>query len=84
MKIGISGRVVPGPAAKAGEIGLPIRIAVVRGVDVLYSQVGSTLVKVQAGGGSEQFVYVNQSVAVPEPARKDLAIYAGFDEGPQG
>lgn len=83
MKIGISGRVVPGPAAKAGEIGLPIRIAVLAGTDVLYSQVGSPSVTLQPGGAAVQFVYVDQSVSIPEPTEKNLVIFAGFDEGPK-
>lgn len=83
MKIGVAGRVVPGPAATPGEIGLPIRIAVVRGVDVLYSQQGSRAVTLRPGEGAEQFVYVDQAVAVPDPTARSLVVYAGFDEGPQ-
>lgn len=80
MKVGISGRVVPGPAAKPGELGLPIRVVVLRGADVLYSEMGSQAVALQPGN-SPTFVYVDSTVVVPEPSRKDLVIYAGFDEG---
>jgi hypothetical protein len=80
MKVGIAGRVVPGPAAKAGELGLPIRIAVVQGADVLYSQMGSQAVSLTPGD-TPNFVYVDAAIVVPEPSRKDLVIYAGFDEG---
>jgi hypothetical protein len=83
MKIGVAGRVVPGPAAKAGEVGLPIRVVIVRGTEVLYSQIGSRAVTVRPGGGAEPFVYVDQSVSVPEPTEKDITVYAGFDEGPK-
>ena len=83
VKVGVSGRIVPGPAARAGEVGLPIRVVVTRGTEVLYSQIGSSAITVRPGSGAEQFVYVDQSVAVPEPTAKDLVIYAGFDEGPK-
>ena len=82
MKVGISGRVVPGPAVKPGEVGLPIRIAIVQGTSVLYSQAGSQAVSL-APGNTPTFIYVDSSIVVPEPSRKDLVIYAGFDEGPQ-
>lgn len=82
MKVGVSGRVVPGPAAKPGATSLPIRIAVVRGEEVLYSAKGSQTIEVKPGQGGDQFVYVDQAVAVPEPTAKNLVIYAGFDEGP--
>jgi hypothetical protein len=80
MKVGISGRVVPGPAAKSGELGLPIRVAVVQGSNVLYSQMGSQAVSLQPGN-TPTFVYVDSAIVVPEPTGKDLVIYAGFDEG---
>lgn len=82
MKVGVSGRVVPGPAAKAGAAVLPIRVAVVRGADVLYTAKGAQSIAIQPAQGGSQFVYVDQAVTVPEPTAKDLVIYAGFDEGP--
>lgn len=81
MKVGIAGRVVPGPAANAGELGLPIRVAIVQGTDVLYSRQGSAAVTLGADG-AQQFVYVDQQIAVPEPTGRTLSVYAGFDEGP--
>lgn len=82
MKIGIEGRVVPGPATGPDAVRLPIRIAVVRGADVLYSRQGEQQVSL-ADGTASTFVYVDGTVAVPEPTQKNLVIYAGFDEGPK-
>lgn len=82
MKVGVSGRVVPGPGLKPGAVALPIRVAVVRGGDVLYTAQGSQSVELQPAQGVNQFVYVDQAVAVPEPTARNLVIYAGFDEGP--
>lgn len=82
LKIGVAGRVVPGPAGKAGAVSLPIRIAVVQGTTVLYSNKGQQSVAVTPGGAAGEFVYVDNNVSVPEPTAKNLVIYAGFDEGP--
>ncbi|KQT61291.1 MULTISPECIES: hypothetical protein [unclassified Aureimonas] len=82
MKIGIAGRVVPGPAGKAGAVSLPIRIAVVEGTNVLYSNKGEQSVQVTPGGAAGEFVYVDNNVSVPEPTAKTLVVFAGFDEGP--
>jgi hypothetical protein len=82
MKIGVAGRVVPGPAGKEGKVTLPIRIAVVQGTDVLYSAQGTQSVALSPGEAAGEFIYVDNAVAVPEPTAKNLVIYAGFDEGP--
>lgn len=82
MKIGVAGRVVPGPAGKAGAVSLPIRIAVVQGTTVLYSNKGQQSVAVTPGGAAGEFVYVDSNVSVPEPTARNLVVFAGFDEGP--
>lgn len=82
MKVGIAGRVVPGPAGKAGPVSLPIRIAVVQGTTVLYSNKGQQSVTVTPGGAAGEFVYVDNDVVVPEPTAKNFVVFAGFDEGP--
>src|SRR5690606_31099903 len=38
LNVGVAGKVVPGPLAKAGTITMPIRIVVMNGADVLYSK----------------------------------------------
>ncbi|WP_102959888.1 hypothetical protein [Mangrovicella endophytica] len=81
MKVGVAGRVVPGSATKAAKVNLPIRIAVVRGNEVQYSQMGRQSVTLE--GGATQFVYVDEAVVVPQPTAQDLQVFAGFDEGPQ-
>ncbi|KQT54689.1 hypothetical protein ASG43_03690 [Aureimonas sp. Leaf454] len=82
MKIGVAGRVVPGPAGTAGNVALPIRIAIVQGTDVIYSQQGSQSVALTPGEAAAEFIYVDAAVSVPEPTARNLVVYAGFDEGP--
>ena len=38
MNVAVAGRVVPGPVGTPGNVTMPIRIVVVRGEEVLYSQ----------------------------------------------
>lgn len=80
MNVAVAGRVVPGPAGKAGTVAMPIRVVVVRGDEVLYSE----LHKHQATVGSEstQWLFNDPNVTIPDPTTRDLQVFAGYDEGP--
>ncbi|MDF1608559.1 hypothetical protein PZ897_10265 [Hoeflea sp. YIM 152468] len=78
----ISGRVVTGPAAKSGEVNLPIRVAVLEGENVLYSELQTQPVAVTAGGPAAQFIFTNATVSFPASASASAKLYAGFDPGP--
>jgi hypothetical protein len=80
MNIGVAGRVVPGPASAGGTITMPIRIAVTRGDEVLYSQLHNY--QTTLGANATQFVLNDPNVQVPIPAERSLQVFAGFDEGP--
>ncbi len=80
MNIGVAGRVVPGPASSGGTINMPIRIAVIRGGEVLYSQLHDYQVTI--GSVASQFVFNDPNVVVPEPPERSLQVFAGFDAGP--
>ena len=80
IEVGIAGRVTPGVAARAGGVQLPIRVAVTRGTDVLYSNMGTQSVAVTPGAGAQNFLYVDRSVRIAEPADRAVAIQVGFDE----
>lgn len=78
----VSGRVVTGPAGKTGEVSLPIRVAVLDGENVLYSELQKQPVAVAAGGPAAQFIYTNATVSFPASASRSAKLYAGFDPGP--
>ncbi|KAB0679567.1 hypothetical protein [Aureimonas leprariae] len=80
LKVGVSGRVVAGPAGEGGTAALPIRVAVVSGADTLYSNRGTQSVA-YAQGSPGRFVYVDEAIRVPEPPARNYAIFVGFDEG---
>lgn len=83
VNVAVAGRVVPGPAAKDGSVTLPIRIAVMRGDEVLYSQLHQYPVSITALGGASQFVFNDPNVSFPTPPDTKFVVYAGFDQGPE-
>jgi hypothetical protein len=80
----VSGRVVGGPAAKTGEVSLPLRVVAVDGETVLYSELQKHPVMITEGGPAEQFIYTNATVTFPASASRSAKLYAGFDPGPYG
>jgi hypothetical protein len=61
---------------------MPIRVVVVHGSDVLYSQLHQYKLQVSDMSAATQFVFNDPNVVVPEPTAKDYQLFAGFDEGP--
>ena len=63
-----------------GTITMPIRIAVMHGSDVLYSQLHQYQIQVTDPSTASQFVFTDSNVVVPEPTAKDYQAYAGYDD----
>ncbi|MCC0044794.1 MAG: hypothetical protein H6892_10610 [Brucellaceae bacterium] len=82
IRIAIAGRIVPGPKGKAGTITMPIRVAVVQGSDVLYSQLYKHPVNIGDTIGATQFIFSDAAFQIPTPATQNVLIFAGYDEGP--
>ena len=80
MDVAVAGRVVPGPAGATGTVALPVRVVVLQGDEVLYSQLLNHQVTV--GNQAQQFIVSDPNVTVPIPADKTLQVFAGFDAGP--
>ncbi|MBB3949685.1 hypothetical protein [Aureimonas jatrophae] len=81
MEVGITGRIVPGPAAKAGNVTLPVRVAIVNAGSVAYSELGQQGVRIDPAGGPVDFTYVDRNIRIPLPQGRTLTVYVGFDEG---
>ena len=71
MKIAVAGKVVPGPMFAPGTITMPIRVAVMHGTEVLYSQIHPYQVQVTDPSAATQFVFTDQNVVVPEPTAQN-------------
>ncbi len=84
IKVAAAGKVVPGPASTSGTINMPIRVAVVRGTDVLYSQLHQKQVAVSDTSAATQFVFTDPAITIPMPPQRNVSIFVGFDEGPSG
>jgi len=83
MTVAVTGKVVPGPMAKTGTISLPIRIAVLRDADVIYSNLAKYPVQLTDTSEAAQFLYSNASVTFDAPAKRNIQVFAGFDSGPE-
>ncbi|MCX5481198.1 hypothetical protein OSH08_19515 [Kaistia geumhonensis] len=84
VKVGVIGRVVAGPAGKAGPVTVPLRIAAVQGTDkMISSQLYKIQVTLAAPNLAGDFTKIDQTITLPiAPGNSDYKIYVGFDEGP--
>lgn len=82
MTVAVAGRIIPGPKGSTGTIRMPIRIAVVQGSDVVYSQLHQYDVQVADTAGATQFVFTDTNVVFPMPPQRNVQAFAGYDEGP--
>lgn len=82
MNVAVAGKIVPGPAGVSGNLTMPIRVVVVRGEEVLYSQLHKHQVSVGDASTATQFVFNDPAVSFPTPQEADLQVFAGYDEGP--
>lgn len=83
MNIAVAGKVVPGPVGAAGAITMPIRIAVTRGDELLYSKLHQFPVAVGNTAGATQFVFNDPNVTFAAPTERNIQVFAGYDEGPE-
>ncbi|EKF41326.1 putative lipoprotein [Nitratireductor indicus C115] len=82
MNVAVAGRVVPGPVGNTGNITMPIRVAVLRGDDVVYSKLFQHNVAIADTAGATQFIFNDPNIMVPGAADRSLQVFVGFDEGP--
>lgn len=87
MKVGIQGRIVVGPAGGPGQVGVPIRIAVVQdtpgGSRPIFTKLIRMAVTIGQGQGSATFAHVEEALTFPIPSPQtvldDYVVYVGFD-----
>lgn len=82
ITVGAAGKIVTGPLGAPGKINMPIRVVVVRGTEVLYSQLHRHQVQVANTVGATQFVFTVNNINIPTPTARDIQIFVGYDEGP--
>lgn len=82
IKVVVQGRLVGGPAGKAGTVSLPIRVAVTDGDKVLYSELTQFNATLADVAQPTQFIFTKDNVTVPSGLGSLAKVYVGFDEGP--
>jgi hypothetical protein len=81
VKMGVSGRVLLGPAGKETSVTVPIRFTVNRNSNVAFSEKYAVDVAIPPPAQSAEFVKVVDNVAIPYLDGDDIVIYVGFDSG---
>ncbi len=79
-RVGAAGRVIGGPRGTAGKIDIPVRIAAVKGDQVIYTAVKVVQVSVDAPDFSADWSLVDEAVSVPAVGSADTIIYVGLDD----
>jgi len=81
IKVGLSGRVIAGPKGGAGEVTVPLKIAVVKFKEAVLTTDGFSIAAAIPPTGSTTFTQVRE-ITVPSPGNdRDYIIYVGFDVG---
>lgn len=79
VNMGASGRVLLGPAGSQSSVNAPIRFAVERDGQAVFSEKYTIPVAVAAPAQSAEFVKVVENVAIPYLGGETITIWVGFD-----
>ena len=82
IRVGVRGRYLTGPKGIPGSFDMPVRVAVTRGDDVLYSTLHQIPATLESGQQNGTFAYVDNNISIPKPENPNVLIYVGYDEGP--
>jgi hypothetical protein len=80
MKVGVEGRLISGPSGETGTFTMPIRVAVTRGDEVLYTKLHDVPAEIPPGRTNNVFRFVDEQVSIPKPTSENIVIYVGYDE----
>lgn len=81
INVGVRGRYLSGPKGVNGAFILPLRVAVVRGDEVLYSELHQISAEILPGRSNGAFSYVDKNIAILKPESSNVQIFVGFDTG---
>jgi hypothetical protein len=79
VNMGASGRVLLGPAGKQTSVNAPIRFAVERDGQAVFSEKYTIPVALTPPAQSAEFVKVVENVAIPYLGGESITIWVGFD-----
>ena len=79
VNMGVVGRVLLGPAGSQTSVNAPIRFAVERDGQAVFSEKYTLPVAITAPARSAEFVKVIENVAIPYLGGEEITIWVGFD-----
>lgn len=79
VNMGVVGRVLLGPAGTQSTVNAPIRFAVERDGQAVFSEKYTLPVSIAAPARSAEFVKVIENVAIPYLGGEEITIWVGFD-----
>ncbi|MBD8065494.1 hypothetical protein IC608_08405 [Devosia sp. PTR5] len=79
VNMGVSGRVLLGPAGSQKSVNAPIRFAVERDGQAVFSEKYTIPVAITPENNSGEFVKVVENVAIPYLGGEKITIWVGFD-----
>jgi hypothetical protein len=80
LKIGVAGRVAAGPKGGPGKVVAPVRIAILKGDEVAYSELQRIEVELTAPQLASDFARVVEIPVQSGPNESDVQILIGFDD----
>ncbi|PDT02214.1 hypothetical protein CO666_21610 [Rhizobium chutanense] len=75
-------RLITGPAGAPGPVTLPIRVSIVDGETVLYSEVTKFATEIPAGAPGTQVIFRKDGIKMPVGAGALVRVNVGFDTQP--
>ena len=79
VKMGVTGRVLLGPAGNIKSTDVPIRFAIERDGTAVFSEKYNIPVQIAAGAQDASFVKVVENVDIPYLGGENIIIWVGFD-----
>ena len=79
VNMGVVGRVLLGPAGNQTSVNAPIRFAVERDGQAVFSEKYTLPVTIAAPARSAEFVKVIENVAIPYLGGEEITVWVGFD-----
>ncbi|ODT83391.1 MAG: hypothetical protein ABS76_03235 [Pelagibacterium sp. SCN 64-44] len=79
VNMGVSGRVLLGPAGKQNSVNAPIRFAVERDGQAIFSEKYTLPVAITPPAQMSEFVKVVENVTIPYLGGETITIWVGFD-----
>ncbi|MCL6706216.1 hypothetical protein M8R20_04305 [Pseudomonas sp. R2.Fl] len=77
----VQGRLISGPQGKAGTLSMPIRVSVVDGDQVLYSEITKFDAALADVNQPSQFVFTKDVTGIPGEISRLALVSVGFDDG---